>query len=161
MILLPHIILGAVIGAKIQNLGFIIILGFLSHFIIDKIPHWDYSIKGIKDFRETRNFKKLVITLIKIGIDGLIGLLIVFLTLWQKNMFDISYLPFILLGIFVSILPDLVGILSEIISNSFLDIFSKFHDLAHFKTKKEGELTFLGISTQIAMVIFALVVFFL
>jgi hypothetical protein len=161
MILLPHIITGAMIGAKTKNLGLIIILGILSHFILDKIPHWDYSINGIKDFRKTRNFKKLVITLIKIGIDGLIGLLIVSLTLWQKDMFNSDYLLFILLGIFASVLPDILGILSEITNNNFLNVFTKFHDFAHFKTEKEGELTFLGLFTQIAVIICALVIFFL
>ena len=162
MILLPHIITGAMIGAKTKNLGLIIILSFLSHFILDKIPHWDYSIKGVKDFRGTRNFKKLVMTLIKIGIDGLIGLLIVSLTLWQSDMFNSDYLLFILFGIFASVLPDLLGILSEIMHNNLLNIFAKFHDFAHSKkTEKEGKITFLGIFTQIAVIIFALSGFFL
>lgn len=160
MILLPHIIIGATIGAKTQNLGLIIILGLLSHLILDRIPHWDYSIKDIKNFRETKNFKKLIINLIEIAIDGSIGLLIVFLVLWQKNLLDFNFLPFIFFGIFVSVLPDILGILSEIIDNNFLNAFTKFHDFIHFKNQKEGKITFLSVFSQIIVIFISLLFLF-
>ncbi|HUT96413.1 MAG TPA: hypothetical protein VMW82_02510 [Candidatus Paceibacterota bacterium] len=161
MILLPHIITGAVIGAKTQNFGLIIILGFLIHFIMDRIPHWDYSIKGVQDFRKTRNFKKLIITLIKIGIDGLIGLLIVFLTLWQKEQLNFNYLLFVLFGIFVSVLPDIIfAFFILFMPTHLLKNYLDFH-YKYLHLKKEGGITFLGLSAQIAVIIFVLVVFFL
>ena len=160
MIFSPHIIIGAAIGAKTQNLGLIIILGLLSHFILDKIPHWDYSIKGIKNFRETKNFKTLIINLIKIAVDGLIGLLIIFLILWQKKLLDFSHLPFILLGVFISILPDILWGLSGFINSNFLDAFTKLHDRIHFQKQKEGTITFLGFFTQIVLILIAMSFFF-
>lgn len=161
MILLPHIITGAAIGAKTQNLGLIIILGILIHFILDRIPHWDYSIKGIEGFRVTKNFRKLIANMIKIGIDGLIGLLVVFLVLWQKDLLNPDYLLFTVISILLSTLPDILTFLSLITSNKFLDKIAEFHESVHFKTEKEGVITFLGISTQVAVIIFALAVFFI
>lgn len=160
MILLPHIIMGATIGAKTQNLGLIIILGLLSHFILDKIPHWDYSIKDIENFRKTKNFKKLIINLIKTTLDGSIGLLIVFLVLWQKNLVNFDYLIFVFFGIFISTLPDILAILSKITDNNFLNAFTKFHDFIHFKNQKEGKITFLGFFSQIVIIIISLFLFF-
>lgn len=159
MILIPHILAGAMIGAKTQNLGLIVVLGLIIHFIMDWIPHWDYFCRGIKDFSTTRNFKALFFDFFKIAIEGLIGLLIVFLILWQKNLLNIHYLPFILFGIFVSVLPDISLVFSlvflpEKISKKYFAFHEKY---LHFRHKeKEGKITFLGLATEIIITMVAL-----
>lgn len=153
MIFTPHIIVGAVIGSKIQNIGLIVFLGLLSHFILDKVPHWDYSVSVyIKSFRQIKSLKSLIPLASKISIDGIVGLLIVF--------FVLGYSPFILLGIFISILPDFVlGSILFFGHNKFSKKISDFHEkFLHFKHKSENEITFLGLATEILTIIIAVTI---
>lgn len=160
MILTPHIIVGAAIGAKTQNLGLIIILGLLSHIILDRISHWDYNAFGICKYKKHKNSKALFISLIKVTTDGLMGFLIVFLVLSQKNLLNLNYLFFILFGSFIAILPDIIlGLSFLVLPKKFSDKYIKLHGAFHSKKKqKEGEITFLGIATQIVVSIIACVV---
>ncbi len=164
MILIPHILVGAVIGAKIKHLGLIIVLGLLSHLILDKIPHWDYPPKGMKRLAQERNCKELLIVAFMIIIDGLIGLGIVFLIIWQKDMLNLNDLQFILVGIFASILPDiLLGIagLVESFSNKPKKLVTKYtnfhkktlHHPRHVKTP-----TLIGVSTQVLVIAIAILI---
>ena len=144
MILAPHIIVGAIIGAKIKKPFLVIILAFLSHFVLDAIPHWDYSI-----------------TLLNVIIDVPIGLLIVFLAVRSKNMFNKNYLPYIALGIFASLLPDALWWISSLTNSRILDIYTQsIHHKIHYLPQKEGVLTFLGLSTQIVIVVISLLALF-
>ena len=164
MILIPHIMVGAAIGAKTQNLGLIVILGILSHFILDKIPHWDYRCRAIKNFRKDRNFKALFFDFLKIAIDGLIGLSIAFLIIWQKNILNLNYLPFILFGIFACLLPDITLGFSLLFSGKFAKKYIDFHHrfLHYSKDKeKEGKITFLGLSTEILVSTIAIIILLL
>ena len=68
MIITPHLLVGAAIGAKTHNLGLIIILGLLSHLILDKIPHWDYGEKLEKLPHDKFFVKNLMILFLKIAI---------------------------------------------------------------------------------------------
>lgn len=159
MILAPHIIAGAVIGAKTQNLGLIVILGLIIHFIMDWIPHWDYAIfKNLRNFQKTKKIKYFISPFIKASIDSTIGLLIVFIV-WQKNLFD--FLPFILLGIFFSWLPDIVnGFILVFAKDKFNKKYFKFHKkYLHYpeNKQKEGKITFLGATTQIIIIIISCV----
>jgi hypothetical protein len=161
MVLTPHLLIGAAIGAKTHNLGLIIILGLLSHVALDKLPHWDYANPGISCFRKTKNYKKLFIDLFKIAIDGFIGSLIALLIVVKTNQSDDW--KFILLGIFFSILPDIFLFSSHIFgSENFSVNFKNFHHKFFHgpKTKKEGEITFLGLITEILVIILAILVFF-
>jgi hypothetical protein len=161
MIFSPHIVVGAVIGAKTHNLGLIIILGLASHFILDRIPHWEYDIsKNMDDFRTGRKIKGLSGLFLKIFLDAFIGLLIVLIPVIQRNLLDLKFLMFIFLGILFSVLPDILWGLSGFIKNKFFDTCAKIHSAFHFQKQKEGKITFLGLFTQIVVIIFALLGFF-
>src|SRR4030042_4352613 len=103
MILTPHAIIGAVIGAKTHNLGLIVILGIFSHAVLDHLPHWDYTNNGIRNFHETKNFRTLFINLFKIVLDGLLALVIISVIVLKNGIFDSDYIVFIVLGIFFSL----------------------------------------------------------
>ena len=162
MILTPHILVGAAIGAKIHNLGLIIILGIFSHLILDKLPHWDYINSGIKDFRKSKNFEALFKDLFKIATDGIIGLLIVFLITWQTH--QLTNLFFIMLAIFVAVLPDiLLGLVHLFAPRNFAEKYVKFHlRFLHFlkDKEKEGKITFFNISTEILVIVIAIIILF-
>ena len=44
MILLAHTITGAIIGEKISNPFLVSLIALISHFILDRIPHWNYEV---------------------------------------------------------------------------------------------------------------------
>lgn len=160
MILTPHILVGAVIGAKTQNLGLIIILGILIHFILDKIPHWDYDLPSVfRNFRKDKKFKPLISDFIKMAIDITVGFLIVFFILWHRNALDFNYLPFILIGILVSLFHDVFFGSIFLFPGKTARKINKIGYFFHYKPKqKEGRITFLGLSTQIIVIIISCVV---
>ena len=156
MVFTPHIIVGAAIGAKTQDLGLIIILGFLSHFIMDKLPHWDYSWSGVRNFKKDKNFKAFFSDSLKMAADITFGLLIVFLILWYKNILSFDYLPFILFGIFISLLPDMIYGFSWLFTGKS-NKYTKFIESIHYK-QKEGKITFLGLLTEILTIVIAIII---
>jgi len=162
MIFTPHIVVGAVIGAKTHNLGLIIIFGLLSHFILDMIPHWDYHNEGIINYRKIKDFRALILTLLKITLDGLIGLLIVFIMIKLKGSINTKYLFFILVGIFVSVLPDVLLGLTRIFGRGKLsEKYIHFHgEIIHQHKEKEGKITFLSLFTEILAIIISIIMFF-
>ncbi|HNU96627.1 MAG TPA: hypothetical protein PK234_00115 [Candidatus Portnoybacteria bacterium] len=167
MILTPHILVGATIGAKIHNFWLIIILSMVSHFILDKIFHWEYSSnnKFFKKFRETGNLKSLFVFTGQTLIDAFIGLTIVFVFLKTKNLLlNFTLIKNILIGCFFSVVPDIVLGISLLFRNSdFSQKYHTFHNkYLHFEKKleKEGAITFLGIFTQIVIMIISLLLLF-
>ena len=53
MVLTTHAVAGATLATLVPNhplWGFVI--GFGSHFVLDSIPHWDYSLKSKKEIRK-------------------------------------------------------------------------------------------------------------
>ena len=161
MILTPHAIIGAVIGAKTHNLGLIVILGIFSHALLDHLPHWDYTNNGIRNFYETKNFKALFIDLFKIFLDGLLALVIILVIIFKNGLFDSDYIIFVVLGIFFSILPDILLFTAVIFKEKFGQLFIDFHQkFLHSKKQKEGKITFLNISTEILIIIIGIIIFF-
>jgi len=163
MILSPHIVVGALIGAKTQNLGLIILLGVLIHIIMDWIPHYDYKVlEYIEKFKKTKKLKSIFPFLIRLFLDSMSGFLIVIILVLYK---DIFYLwPFILFGIFFSIFPDIILgfsllFLSKKISKKYFTFHKKY---LHFSRKKEkGKITFLNISTQVIVIIVSVFLIYL
>jgi hypothetical protein len=163
MVLTPHLLAGAVIGAKTHNLGLIIILGLLSHLILDRIPHWDYPNSGISNFKDHRNFKNLIIDILKIVADGVIGLIIILVIALEKNdLLQPKNIIFMSLGVFFATLPDISLILSFLI---FPEKISKkiirFHnEFFHYKRPEENEKKSLGLILEISITLIAILVFF-
>lgn len=95
----PHVALGAAIVAAIPNPLISIPLAFTSHFILDMTPHWNPHLNTeIKKFGRLTNS-----TLTIIGFDLACALILsgLMYKLGGNN-------PYILLGAFAGILPDIV-----------------------------------------------------
>jgi len=161
MILAPHVLVGAAIGAKIKNIGWIIVLAIMSHVILDKIPHWDYGDKENKRFKENKSYKTLFTFFAKLLIDGLIGLILVMLVIWYRKTMDLEHLIPILIGMFFAILPDiLLGVFvisyvkSKKPSKNFIDFYHKtIHHSNHIRKP-----TLIGLGTEIAASIIAILI---
>jgi len=162
MILIPHIIVGATIGSKLHNIWLVAILSLLSHFILDKIPHWDY-IQGMKKFLATNEFKYLIIFILKVSIDFVFGFIIVIIMFLNRTLPSDS-LKYILVGAVFAILPDIIlGISILFKKYSFSQKYFAFHKkYLQFKQEKEkeGKITFLGLFSQIVIIAISLLLFF-
>lgn len=57
MLLLSHAVTGAIIGQKLGDPIIISWLSFISHFILDSIPHWNYlDYQGHKEYNKNEKF---------------------------------------------------------------------------------------------------------
>ncbi len=129
MILLIHLIVGALIGQKISNPVFAISLAFLSHYLLDIIPHVEYPIENIRD----KQWSKSLPDFLRVFLDFCLGMLIIFIFLDNR--------PIIFVAAFFAVFPDLLNILNLIFKNKLLQIHSDFHEKNHFlKYKKISNL---------------------
>jgi len=126
MILFPHMLAGALIGSKFENLAIIFAAAVCLHFLLDIIPHWDYLENEISEFSK----KGFSIFLGKVAIDIILGGFFVWL------LFKDFPVPFrnIVWGAFFGILPDGLVFLNQISGKkiNWLKKFQAFHHRLHF-----------------------------
>ena len=125
-----HTLVGILIALGLKNPLWIIPIAFLSHFLIDAIPHWDGFFDRI-DFE--KNYKVKIKKGDKIirGADFIVSLLLVGYFTFQTY----SYLIF--LGAFFSLLPDIIkiGYYTKLKQNKFFINYLKFHSKIQKDTK--------------------------
>lgn len=99
----PHALMGAAIATKVDNPLLAIGLSFGSHFLLDKVPHWNPHLNT-----EISKFKKVSTgTTIFITIDSLLALVtVLFIAIFQSQNF--TQFSLIILCAFFALLPDLV-----------------------------------------------------
>jgi hypothetical protein len=122
MILFCHILVGAAIAVKLDMPCLSFLLAFLSHYVLDCLPHWEYSIYSISS-KQWRNTGK---EFLKGIIDFLLGMLLVFALV--KNQ------PIIFIAALFAVLPDGLTLLNLLFPNKFLTALSKFHKKTHWFT---------------------------
>lgn len=115
MLSTPHLLVGGAIVATIPNPLISLPLAFLSHFLFDYIPHWD--------FRISLRPKPLLAA----SIDYLLGLSILYIT-----SIDSVDLGFIIFGGLLATLPDFIMAGVKVLNIQFLNfwplsILNDFH----------------------------------
>ncbi len=159
MILLAHMLLGAAIGAKINNIPLAIILAFLGHYFLDILPHVEYSIDNIRNKKWQKSFKDIL----KVFLDFCLALLVIFI--FSKNQLIIY------LCALISIMPDGLTIINSIFPRSkngslggFIATLNKIlakHDEIHTKKihflKYKKISNFWRISTQVLTIIICII----
>lgn len=96
-------------------------LAFFSHLILDSLPHKEYSISNIKK----GDWKKSATDFLKISLDILFGILIIFL--FSKNI------PLAILGGFFAALPDGLSFLFFVFPQmKILNFLNRFHRKTHW-----------------------------
>lgn len=144
MILLVHLLLGALIGQKITSPILAIFLAFLSHYLLDIIPHTEYSIENIKN----KNLKKSFFDIIKIFFDFFIG--IIFIIVLSNNQ------PIIYICAFFAILPDAFSVINIFFKIKFLNTYSNIHqEKLHFLRNKKISI-FWRLFSQIIIVVLSI-----
>ena len=152
MILMPHMLVGATIGARIKNFGVIFVISILLHFLFDRLPHWEY-IKKI-DIKKGISRRKLSSIFCRAVIDLSLGAGIIWL-FWK----DSPHLFFIVFGAFISILPDGLVFLHLLIRAMgkreipLLRNFYNFHEKIHIS--EHGNFPIWGLATESLIVVLA------
>ena len=121
MILTPHILIGAAIGAQTSNVWVAFLLGLISHYLVDAFPHWEYLAEvNISDLNSIK----------KILLDLVIGIILVLVLVWSNPNIVI-----ILMAVIGSILPDFLhGIYSSFKIKWLKPHFLMHHKIHAFKT---------------------------
>lgn len=144
MILFPHLIAGAALGAKFQNPYLMPIAAIALHHFMDRLPHYDYKILPFS-----------ASSIVKIIADISAGILtIAFIYLFFN---PIANLTSIISGAFFSALPDGLLLLSFIFpKNNLLQKYQKFHGLFHYNPAKTQEFRWSGILVQVIVILIAI-----
>jgi hypothetical protein len=133
MILSVHLLAGAAIGSKVKNYWAILVLALLSHFILDALPHWEYTglIPNVSgDYFMTVTVKALLDILLGVGVVGLF--------LRSSRLIRPA-----LWGAFFALLPDgliFAYVLAQVFFGwnlTFLTYPIAFHDQFHFPDKTD------------------------
>jgi len=145
MMITPHVLAGAAFATKISNPFILVLCAFVSHFLLDMIPHKDYNITPLK-----ANFYKLVI-------DAGISLSLLFyfignLPLEKQFLFAVAG--------FFGILPDGLWMLYRLFNWKFLERYVAMHNFLHWLIIPESHQTHFvfGMFTQICVSIAGLCV---
>src|SRR3990167_5252446 len=155
MLLTPHALVGATIGASSDNLTYIIILAFLSHFILDSLPHFDWGMwHNYQDF----SWKDMKVRDYLLETFDILMLLILALYLW----YNLGRNNYILIGAFFGILVDLIDNVpfwKRYLQK--LPLFSQLH-LLHMSIHNQLKAKYWvwGILTQIFIIVISLTVLF-
>jgi len=139
MILTCHFLVGALIAAKIKIIPLALLLDFLSHYLLDFIPHIEYSVKNIKE----KSWEKSLPDFLKVILDISSGILLIFIL---KNQ------PIIFLGAFFAVSSDGFSFLSLISSNHLIKVHQNFHRRIHFLENKKIS-PFWRIFSQISIIL--------
>jgi hypothetical protein len=145
----PHVIVGAAIATKVVNPALAIPLAFGSHFLLDKLPHWNPHLnKEVKKYgRPTKN--STIIAAIDTSTALVAGTLIA-----SRALPDTGYFLTIMASCLAASLPDIVeapyfflGVKNK--------IMKKWID-SHRSIQSSSKSVFWGLQTQIITVIAAL-----
>lgn len=158
MLLAPHILVGAAIAASTPNPLLGLLFAFLSHFLLDRVPHWEYSIEPLKQIK-AKGIKYCMPILRRVALDIGAGVIVLIIAVTMSG----ENIPFAAwaLGGFFGVLPDGLSFLHFIrkkggpISKILKFIFI-LHQKIHFDKKTGLPPLRIGLSTQAITVLLAL-----
>lgn len=151
MVLATHAIVGAVFGKLIPNPFLAFFAGFLSHFLLDAIPHWHYPLRSkVKQslYRDEDMVigRAFLIDLFVIGFDFAIGIGVAILIFQGWDGFLHPSLS-ILSAAFGAILPDILLFVAWKIKKEPLLILRRFHKWMHARNNLDHR-PFVGVLSQ-------------
>lgn len=141
MILLVHLLFGAAIGSVVKNVPLAIVLAFLGHYLLDFIPHTEYSLAGTGRY----DWIKMWPNILKISIDFFSGILIILL--FSNNQ------PIIYICAFFAILPDGFTVINNFIPNKITGWHDKLHTKKIHFLKYKKIPNFWRILSQVAVAV--------
>lgn len=156
MTLSTHGVIGGAIGAFLPGhhiLAFV--AGFLSHFVLDSIPHWDYSINSLQSKDNKKVFARgtsFFIDVVKVVADACLGFLIPYIAFSSGVHFDF-FVNAVFFGAFGAMVPDGLQFLYYKIPNRLLVTVQKFHKSIHAKRRLDM-YPIIGPLLQVLLIVF-------
>ncbi|PIZ88692.1 MAG: hypothetical protein COX90_03260 [Candidatus Nealsonbacteria bacterium CG_4_10_14_0_2_um_filter_38_17] len=92
MILATHLLAGAAIATKIKNPLLALILAFFSNYLLDSLPHTEYSLKNM----EKHKWRKSAFDFLKVAFDLIFGISIILFLKETKSLNDSEGFLFLL-----------------------------------------------------------------
>lgn len=156
MILITHAIVGGALGSfPGENPGVAFVLGFVSHFLLDMIPHWDYELASAYEDKENHLNNDIVLNkgfvkdLFKIGLDAFSGIVIPVLLF--KGLPGVS-IAAVFFGVVGALFPDFLQFAYFRLRIAPLRALQTFHHWIHAKMHFNDSPK-IGISLQILFII--------
>jgi len=152
MLLTPHALVGGAIGASSENIAFVFIVAFLSHFVLDALPHTDWGTwhNYVEDVKLKWYDYLLFI------IDSLTTLVIAVILYLRGYDF------IIIIAEFTAVIVDLIDNVpfwkNQLRKIFLLNWLHVVHEKIHFKLNKR--FWYWGIITQLIIVWFGIVIIF-
>ncbi|MEK7664237.1 MAG: hypothetical protein AAB340_02250 [Patescibacteria group bacterium] len=139
MITIIHLLAGAVVGHVLGNIYAAAIFSFVTHYLLDAVPHWSW--KPLKNYKDGgwKNADKLDF-FIK-AIDPVVG---IGLCLYFLYHIPVNLVPSVVVGIIFGWLPDLMVFLEWKFGIAMPLFIRKFENKFH-----QHEYSFSGIIPQI------------
>lgn len=132
MTLTTHATVGTLIGYAVGQPFAGFVLGFISHLLLDMVPHGDFELG--RNLRKSRTQLKKMI-----GFITLDAIIAIFLVLWIVNAKDLIPIRAISWAIVGAVLPDLLVGIYDVTKNKWLKPLNTlhfyFHDIWHKKRK--------------------------
>jgi hypothetical protein len=150
MLLTPHTFVGIAIASSVSNPYLAVILSFISHFLGDKVPHWDFYSNTKKEER-VRGWRPIAV-MGDLAVGVAVGVSFTCYFLWVKNDPLLAATTFFC-GI-ASVLPDALSSLS--IFGEKEGKFLKVLNTIQSKMQFQAPLPW-GIITQILVIIISLI----
>ncbi|MDP1689074.1 MAG: hypothetical protein Q8L47_03000 [bacterium] len=165
MLFTTHTIVGAAIGVATKNPALGFAAGFLTHHIMDSLPHFDQgsyrAIKSGPNYLNTKidnvpEFSYIKRDWIMLLIDFALGGTL-FLSLLALLPIDVWF--YLIIGALGCLMPDIIDsspLWSKKLRTKYKLItkYHKFHKFFHWTVKKNQ--AFLGATTQISLIIISL-----
>lgn len=143
----PHVAIGIAIATKFSNPWVSIPLSLASHFVLDKVPHWNPH-----TFTETKKHgypkkQTFIITTVDIFLALVLGLYFA-----SQNLPDINQAFNIIACSFFSVLPDVSKYPFFLFKKTRVGIYKKWVEHER-RLQVETQKPFWGIVTQILVII--------
>lgn len=166
MVLFTHAVVGGALGAVTRShpvLAFFV--GFVSHFVLDALPHWDYPLESSRQHESGDHLQgdfvldhRFLFDLIKIGTDLLLGFVIVYLFFSADILRPSTFLTQgTFWGMVGGVLPDFLQFAYYKIKREPLTTLQKFHIKVHTDRRFHGQ-HILGPLLQVLFVTIVLVI---
>ena len=155
MLITPHAIAGAVIGAEISNLYLVILLALASHFVLDALPHYDIGTAHYGEKKKINfNWKDWLLLIF----DGILAIVLIWVA-YNGSHANWNILIGAAAGIFPDILDDFLRVRFVKGKMSFdfekkiplISQMHSFHEKIHFKLKPK--YWYWGVLAQLLIVV--------
>ncbi len=123
MLIATHVAVGAVVAQNSPTAFWAFVLGFISHLLIDMIPHGDAHL-----YKEYKSGKKMKQALAKVSFDALAAVMLV---AWVFAYVPNVNATIVAWGLVGSVLPDLLVGLCELYKHPWLEAFHRVHFWFH------------------------------